>query len=1407
MDPYKGTTLGQMLAVRAQRQPEQIAYRHLDASGAISAVNTYAELDTRARGIAAALRSFKARGERAILLYPSGLEVIAALFGCFYEGVIAVPAAIPRSGSIRALANIIHDAQARFILSDKRVHQQLKRMEEAREAISSAHWIFTEDMNEGGEWDEPILPSGSLSYLQYTSGSTSSPRAAMISHANALANCAHIASTAPADNDSLTVSWLPHFHDMGLLFGILEPLFSGKPSVFMPPTAALQSPMVWLQAMTQFRASHTCAPNFAYELCVDRISSSQCDLLDLGPLRLAGCGAEPIREKAVERFCAKFEPCGFRRLAFSPGYGLAESTMLVCGVPEHQPYSRKQLDADAMGQNRIVESSSAEAPVVIGCGFPDESTRVVIVRPKSRSICEAGEIGEIWVRGPSVALGYWNKAAQTREVFQARLSGVDEGPFLRTGDLGFLSNGELFVTGRLKDIVIIRGCNHYPHDIEEAVQRSHEALQVGAGAAFSVDIDDQERLVVVQEVKRSLRRTDLDKVIGAIRQQIVESLAIAPHSIVLLKPYGVPKTSSGKVQRHACRDRYLQKQLPVLKEWTEPLTAQAAVKVPAITGSLHPLREWLITRVAQAKRLDPALVDSTQSFSYYGFDSRDAVMFAAELEKSSGLQFPATLLYDHPSIDALSQYLEKQVGPSTSFSGQALAVARKGTEPVAIIGIGCRFPSADGPQQFWKLLLDGIDAVKPVPGDRSRLNAFQVPFPGGFLNGIDLFDASVFGISPLEAKRMDPQQRILLEVAWHALEDAGIVRDKVRKKKAGVFVGISNSDYGRILLADKGPKDSYTASGASLSIASNRISYTFDWTGPSISIDTACSSSLVAVHLAIQSLRSGESEIALAGGVNVILSPDIYDDFSTSGMLAPDGRCKTFDSRADGYVRSEGAGLVVLKPLEQALADGDFIYCTILGSAANQDGRSNGLMAPNRGSQIELLRQAWNNASVASHEVQYIEAHGSGTLLGDTIEAGALGEAMGAREPEGRCWVGSVKTNIGHAESAAGIAGLIKAALALHHGKIPPSLHFEQPNPNIDWKKLPLRVAREATPWPSETKRIAGVSSFGFGGTNAHIVLGQAPRSPLPNTSGEEPTAQLLPISACSQPALRSLARAYEDFLALEPAVKFADICSTAATRRGHYPHRLAIAAESAKEALSRLRQKTEEVNAGMKQGPCRPVFVFSGQGAQRPGMGQQLLANEPAFQAAINECDALLRARGAPGARQLLAFDGNSPDGKNFDSAQLAIFVLQVGLAALWRSWGIVPAAVLGHSTGEIAAAYVAGAFTLADAVELIVLRSRLTKRIWGKGGMLSVKLPVSDTETVIRCFGDSVVIAAENSHSCTVVSGDLAALHTLQEQLGRNSHQTDFVKIDYASHSPHVDSLYQDFITGASRLHPSSP
>ena len=429
-------------------------------------------------------------------------------------------------------------------------------------------------------------------------------------------------------------------------------------------------------------------------------------------------------------------------------------------------------------------------------------------------------------------------------------------------------------------------------------------------------------------------------------------------------------------------------------------------------------------------------------------------------------------------------------------------------EAIAIIGIGCRFPGAQDARAFWNLLRNGVDAIREVPAQRFNLHDFYDPDPvalgkmvtrwGGFLEDVDQFDAHFFGISPREAARMDPQQRLLLEVAWEALEDAGQVREQLAGTPTGVFIGISNNDYGRIQFNDLDRIDAYAGTGNALSIAANRISYVFDFRGPSIAIDTACSSSLVAVHQACNSLRSGESTLALAGGVNLILSPAITINFTKAGAMAPDGRCKAFDARANGYVRSEGAGVVVLKPLSRALADRDPIYAVIRGSAVNQDGRSNGLMAPNPQAQEAVLREAYLRAAVSPGDVQYVEAHGTGTLLGDPIEAKALGAVLALdRPPERPCLLGSVKTNLGHLEAAAGIAGLIKVALALQHREIPPSLHFEEPNPHIPFDQLPLRVNTTLCPWPAQpdTALLAGVSSFGFGGTNAHVVVQGAPQS------------------------------------------------------------------------------------------------------------------------------------------------------------------------------------------------------------------------------------------------------------------------------------------------------------------------
>jgi acyl transferase domain-containing protein len=777
-------------------------------------------------------------------------------------------------------------------------------------------------------------------------------------------------------------------------------------------------------------------------------------------------------------------------------------------------------------------------------------------------------------------------------------------------------------------------------------------------------------------------------------------------------------------------------------------------------------------------------------------------------------------------------------------------------EPIAIIGIGCRFPGADGPEAFWQLLRDGVDAIAEVPADRWDLRAFYDPDPaapgkmntrwGGFLEHVDQFDPQAFWIAPREAARIDPQQRLLLEVAWEALEDAGQPIDRLGGTPTGVFIGISTNDYSWSQFGDPDQIDAYANTGNALSIAANRISFVFDLRGPSLAIDTACSSSLVAVHLACQSLWRGEATLALAGGVNLILAPEPTIGASKLGAMAPDGRCKTFDARANGYVRGEGAGIVVLKPLANALADGDPIYAAILGSAVGQDGRTNGLTAPSRQAQEAVLRAAYQQAGVSAGRVQYVEAHGTGTLLGDPIEAKALGAVLSGDGPRAqRCATGSVKTNIGHLEAAAGVAGLIKVALSLKHRAIPPSLHFQQPNPHIPFDQLGLRVQQALEPWPDAPwPALAGVSSFGFGGTNAHVVLQEAPdrigAAPhvAATASGQ---AYVLPLSAHSPQALTALAQAYHDLLADEPRTEeprttehglrttnyelrttdyglrttdydqdLHDLCYTASIRRSHHDHRIAIVGRSRAEVAAQLAAAVRgEARPGVAIGQrslnrrCKLVFVFSGQGGQWPGMGRELLEQEPALRAALERCDNALSRYVDWSVVDVLASTDGPARFDDIEVIQPTLFAFQVALAALWRSWGIVPDAVIGHSMGEVAAAHVAGALALEDAARVIVRRSQLLARLRGQGGMALLELPQAQAQQALAPFAGQLAIAASNSNTATVVAGAPDALEQLMARLRQQNIFCRQVQVDVAAHSPQVEPLQSELVQMLEGLH----
>jgi acyl transferase domain-containing protein len=745
--------------------------------------------------------------------------------------------------------------------------------------------------------------------------------------------------------------------------------------------------------------------------------------------------------------------------------------------------------------------------------------------------------------------------------------------------------------------------------------------------------------------------------------------------------------------------------------------------------------------------------------------------------------------------------------------------------PVAIVGIGCRFPGgADGPDAFWRLLVEGRDAVAEVPADRWDADAFFDPDPdapgaiasrhGAFIAGIDRFDPAFFGITPREAEAMDPQQRLLLEVAWEALENAGIAPDRLGGSATGVWVGVVNADY-ELISRERGGLDRsgpYFASGNAQSVVSGRLSYLLGLSGPSVSIDTACSSSLVAVQQAVQSLRSGETRLAIAGGVNAVLSPESSIAISRYRMLAPDGRCKTFDARADGFARGEGCGIVVLKRLADAVADGDRVIAVIRGAAVNQDGASTGLTAPSGPAQEAVIRAALADAGVRPIDVGYVEAHGTGTSLGDPVEVGAIAAALGAdRAAERPVLLGSVKTNLGHLESAAGIAGLIKLALCLQHGRIPPHLHLREPNPLIPWSRLPVRVPVADEPWP-EGAQVGGVSSFGFSGTNAHILLSaQAPTEP---EDARPRPFEAVPLSGRTADALRDAATRLKVALEAEPHRHVGEIAHTLGAGRAHGRHRLAVRADSTVVLRDGLAdwlagEPTTRVFEGVRPAgdPPRVAFLFTGQGAQYPGMGRGLYAGEPVFRDAIDRCDERLRPRlGHPLADLLFPAPEREDEARRLLDrtrfTQPALFALEWALAETWRAWGIRPHAVLGHSVGEYVAACVAGVFSLEDGLDLIAERAALMDALPDGGGMAAVLADADTVAPLLEPAGGRLSIAAVNGPANTVVSGDADALDALRARLAERGIEVRPLRVSHAFHSARMEPMLGAFEEAAARV-----
>ncbi|MGK7921460.1 MAG: alpha/beta fold hydrolase [Trichodesmium sp.] len=776
-------------------------------------------------------------------------------------------------------------------------------------------------------------------------------------------------------------------------------------------------------------------------------------------------------------------------------------------------------------------------------------------------------------------------------------------------------------------------------------------------------------------------------------------------------------------------------------------------------------------------------------------------------------------------------------------------VDREKTEPIAIIGVGCRFPgNANDSDSFWNLLHEGIDAVTEIPSDRWDIDSYYDPDPesplaaytkhGSFIQQVDRFDPSFFGISPREAVSLDPQQRLLLEVTWEALENAGVAPNNLRNSKTGLYVGICTDDYTSIQLATGTAKivtqilnqssrndentvsaDAYSSLGNSRSMAVGRISHLLGLQGPNIQLDTACSSSLVATHLACQSLRLKESNLALVGGVNLILSPGNTIARSKIRALAPDGRCKTFDASADGYGQGEGCGVVVLKRLSDAMADGDRVLAMIRGSAINHDGPSSGLTVPNKKAQKEVIQQALQNARVEPHQVSYVEAHGTGTTLGDPIELEALAAIYGKKRPQNEpLIVGSVKTNFGHLEAAAGVSSLIKVALALHHQEIPPHLHFNKPNPYIPWDNIPVQIPTSGIPWEQgKQPRMAGVSSFGMSGSNVHAILESAPiqvksakrcegseaisKSKVKSEDSLERPVHLLTLSAKTESALEDLAKRYFEYLENNVETSLADICYTANVGRSHFQHRLAVLATSGNELREKLGNFLTEnevvglFSSELPKSSRQPkiAFLFTGQGSQYARMGWELYQTQPTFRSALEECDKILQPYLEQSLLEVILGNASLLDQTAY--TQPALFSLEYALVQLWKSWGIEPNVVMGHSVGEYVAATIAGVFSLEDGLKLIATRGKLMQQLPDGGEMMSILASESLVKKAIAPYSSEVAIAAINAPESIVISGKTVAIGKIDSDLESQGVKTKRLQVSHAFHSPLMEPMITEF------------
>lgn len=1313
------------------------------------------------------------RGDRVLLCLPDSPELVQLLLACLARGLVAFLANPELHREDHAFQE--RDTEPALVVTSGALRDrfQRSRVAEATELLSAATRV------EPGDY-EPVS-SDAPAYATYTSGTTGAPKAAIHRHADVFtfvdAMCRNALRLSLQDT-GLSSARMSFAYGLGN--SVWFPLATGGSAVISP---------LPLSAEAAADLSARFEPSVLY-------------------------GVPTFFSRIVDNCC----PDSFHsvRCVVSAGEaleaGLAERLMeFFGGVP-----ILDGLGSTEVGQTFVSNSIDEWRLGTLGKVLQPYEIRVVT---PDGTTAAPGVEGDLWVRGPSIAPGYWHWPDPP----------LKDGGWLDTGDRVCV-DGEGWVTyrGRADDTEIVGGVNVNPREVERLIVEDDSVAE-----AAVVGVRESTGASALQAFLVPTNGAGIDEsVIRDIHRRLLRRLSAfkVPHRFAIVER--LPRTATGKLLRGALR-----MESPTKPIWDLPSAEPHSEAAPRLEsrpssngqGDRHRLvEETLCAEIAKLLgQPGPQSVNRDLAFSELGFDSQMTVELRNRLTAVTGLRLPDTVGWDYGSVSGLAQYLE------TRLSGQDSQLASpspaKVDEPVAVVGMGCRFPGGvTDPGGLWDVVAQGRDVVSDFPTDRGwNVEELFDPDPdavgktytrwGGFVGDVAGFDAGFFGIAPGEALAMDPQQRLMLEVSWEALEHAGIDPMSLRGSATGVFTGIFAQSYGS---GGTEGLEGYGLTGSASSVASGRVAYVLGLEGPAVSVDTACSSSLVALHWAAQSLRSRECDLALAGGVTVMTSPAIFVGFSRQRGLAVDGRCKAYAGAADGTGWGEGAGVVVLERLSDARRLGHSVLAVVRGSAVNQDGASNGLTAPNGPAQQRVIRAALATAGLTAAEVDVVEGHGTATTLGDPIEAQALLATYGQDRPPGRpLWLGSIKSNMGHTQAAAGVAGVIKMVQAMRHGVMPATLHVDVPSPRVDWASGAVSVLTEARGWPADGRpRRAAVSSFGISGTNAHVILEQGPVEKAESTraAGQSDDGacssaglSVLPwvLSGRSAEALTAQADRLWAHVQADQRLDAVDVGYSLA-RRSVFEHRAVVVGADRQELMAGLAGVASGASGsgvviGRTGSVGKTVIVFPGQGSQRIAMGQELYRQLPAFaetfDAVVDELDQHLRL---PLRHVIWGDDRDLLDSTVF--AQPALFAVEVALFAVLRGWGVRPDFVMGHSVGELSAAYVAGVLTLADAAMLVVARGRMMQALPEGGAMIAVG---AREDEVVPSLGERVGIAAVNAPESVVISGADSAVSAIAERLAAQGRRVHRLAVSHAFHSPLMEPMLAEFGRVAAQIEPRQP